>query len=217
MNLIYKFEKKDLLRYTSHLDLQRLVCRALRRAQLPVEYTQGFHPLPVLNFAQALAVGASSQAEYMQVRIADVHAEDTISAINAVLPQGLRIIDAFEKREGTPSLMAAVAASRWSVSASEMEMDALQMLMQADQLWVERQGKGGLRKLDIRPGILDISRGVGAVQLLLRTGSALNIRPMDVYNAAGLSTLGRTVHRIELYAQEEELFVALEDYFRDTF
>jgi radical SAM-linked protein len=67
MRLVIKYTKEERVKYISHLDFLRLVQRAIRRADIPVAYSQGFNPHPRLSFASALAVGVTSEGEYLDI------------------------------------------------------------------------------------------------------------------------------------------------------
>ena len=67
MRIIASFYKHDEVRFVSHLDMQRLFQRAFRRAGLPLSYSKGFNPHPLLSFATALSVGYTSECEYFDV------------------------------------------------------------------------------------------------------------------------------------------------------
>ena len=67
MRIRSRFKKYGLARYVSHIDMIRVFERAMRRADIPLAYSQGYHPHPMLSFSPALAVGVTSDAEYMDV------------------------------------------------------------------------------------------------------------------------------------------------------
>ncbi|MCX7927110.1 MAG: TIGR03936 family radical SAM-associated protein [Candidatus Omnitrophica bacterium] len=91
----FKFCKCKKMRFISHLDLMRLFMRALRRAMIPVMITQGFNPHPKLSLKRALKLGIESDNEIGQVILKEpLSAEEFIRRINAVLPDGVRVISA---------------------------------------------------------------------------------------------------------------------------
>ena len=71
MRLAVVFTKEAPVRFVSHLDVQRLFQRAFRRAKLPLAYSQGFNPHPLVSFATALSVGMTSRGEYLDVTLAE--------------------------------------------------------------------------------------------------------------------------------------------------
>ncbi len=110
----YQFKRSTPLRFLSHLDQQRLFQRAFRRAEIPVEYSQGFNPHPRMSFALAMSVGLTSDGEYGEVIVSeDIDVETFISRMNQVLPQGLEIIAAKICGAGVGSLSSWLQGSSW--------------------------------------------------------------------------------------------------------
>ena len=80
------------MRYISHLDLMRLLTRALRRAELPVKMTQGFNPHPKLSMKRALKLGVESENEEASVVLdQELRAQDFINRLTKELPEGIEI------------------------------------------------------------------------------------------------------------------------------
>jgi radical SAM family uncharacterized protein/radical SAM-linked protein len=91
------FSKCGPARFLSHLELSRCMARALRRAHLPLKYSQGYHPLPRIAFHDALPVGMESSAEFFDIELTNsIPAAAIRETINPLLPQGLEIIAAEE-------------------------------------------------------------------------------------------------------------------------
>jgi radical SAM family uncharacterized protein/radical SAM-linked protein len=91
------FSKRGPARFLSHLELSRCVARALRRAHLPLKYSQGYHPLPRIAFHDALPVGMESLEEFFDIELtSSIPAEAIPETVNPLLPQGLKIISAEE-------------------------------------------------------------------------------------------------------------------------
>ncbi len=91
------FSKKGILRYISHLDLLRLFQRAIRRADIPVVFSRGFHPIPKIKFERALKLGVESDDEKMYIKlILPLSCKELIWRLNAQLPQGIRIKSGFK-------------------------------------------------------------------------------------------------------------------------
>jgi radical SAM-linked protein len=84
------FERTGRAAFESHLDLVRLVPRVFRRAELPMFYSQGFHPKPEMMFGPALALGVSTLDEYVDVKLAcDVDPEALPALLQPGAPDGL--------------------------------------------------------------------------------------------------------------------------------
>ncbi len=87
------FKKMGMSRYVSHLDLMRAMTRALRRARIPLWYTEGYNPHPYITFALPLSLGMESLCESMDMRIeGDSTNEDIFSMLEGAMPPGIDII-----------------------------------------------------------------------------------------------------------------------------
>lgn len=111
--------KGEAVRYISHLDYAAAVERALRRAALPTAYSEGFNPHMKLAFASALAVGMTSEAEYMDVEMKEpVAAEAFLRRLRAALPNGIEARAAAVLRGKQSALMALVDLADYKVLAA---------------------------------------------------------------------------------------------------
>ena len=81
-----RFKKMGYSKYISHLDLIRLFDRACRYAKIPVAYSQGFNPRPKISFCQPLALGQSSESEYLDMEILEENRPDFVDNLNKYLP-----------------------------------------------------------------------------------------------------------------------------------
>jgi radical SAM-linked protein len=89
------FSKKGILKYISHLDLLRLFQRAIRRADLPVVFSQGFHPIPKIRFERALKLGIESDSERMYIKLKiPLMPLELKERLNAQLPPDIQVIQA---------------------------------------------------------------------------------------------------------------------------
>jgi radical SAM-linked protein len=148
------FEKTGRAKYISHLDLNRTMTRALRRAALPVWYTEGFNRHPYITFAAPLSLGYEGLRECMDFRLEEeIPDGEVVDRLNAVMPEGLRIVDCGEARMKPADL----AAARWRLWF-DCPRSALEALLAADQILVEkRTKKKQLKQIDIRPYLIDPS------------------------------------------------------------
>ncbi|CAK7064920.1 MAG: hypothetical protein DELT_01605 [Desulfovibrio sp.] len=88
------YERKDLSVYLSQLELQSLFERALRKADIPLSFSQGFHPLPVLSFCRALPVGVASEGEWLTIHLREHRSAGVVVTALGTLLQGLTVTDA---------------------------------------------------------------------------------------------------------------------------
>lgn len=207
MNAQYRccLAKFGLARFLSHLDLMRALGRAFRRAGIELAYSGGYHPHPQLSFGPALAVGTESRAEYFEAVLAgEGRVADTLpTAINAVLPEGVRLLHAAVPGPSTPPLSRIDTASYLIELESPAEsLEAFALLVERSSLPVVRRG----RDLDLRPLLLDLDLGRldrGELGVLGVTGSAGNLRPEELLSLAP-GNKARRIMRTGLYYRENE-------------
>ena len=118
MRVRVTFTKQGALRYTGHLDLHKIIERSIRRAKLPLAYSQGYHPQPRLNLAAALPLGFSSRAEVMDIWLNE-DVQDVPDQLKEHVPPGLTILDAKPVDDREPSLQSQVIAAEYEVEITE--------------------------------------------------------------------------------------------------
>ena len=179
MRVLVRFSETDMARYISHLDLLRLMQRVLRRAGVPLSYTQGFHPHPKMAFASALGVGIESRSEYMDLSLArDVDTKATMDDINRVLPAHIRVLGIKEINPSVKGLMGMVTAASYQlhIPVGEAELaERCRKIVEADTYIRIIRKKGQERDVDIRAGLHRLSVRDGVVDLLADAGSRRNL------------------------------------------
>lgn len=167
MRIIASFYKHDEVRFVSHLDMQRLFQRAFRRAGLPLSFSQGFNPHPLLSFATALSVGYTSDCEYFDVMLAEsIPVEEFADRVNAVLPAGVHIIDVIDAGSFKTSLTSLMRSASYVVEMQFQEpkgvalsqkqiLNGIDSLLDNDIL-VMKKTKGGIKQVNIRPMLIGI-------------------------------------------------------------
>lgn len=161
----FKFERKEKLRFISHLDQQRLFQRAFRRAGMPLAYSGGFNPHPRLSFALAMSVGMLSDCEYGDIVLEkDMDLKDFVRNLNSALPEGIQILEARKLPPRTPSLTASLQSSTYrlqvalseTISCQEIAEIFDQYLSRAEIIVEKRNKKGKYVPKNIRPYIEDL-------------------------------------------------------------
>jgi radical SAM-linked protein len=160
-----RFSKVGKVRFTSHRDTARCWERALRRAALPVAYTEGFSPRPRVSFGLALSTGHESLAEYLDVDLATdpaaVDVDSLPARLDPALPAGVAVQGAAVVPPGTPSLQEAVTSCVWRLEVVDADPGevgaAVGRLLDADRLVVTRERKGTQVTEDLRSAILDLA------------------------------------------------------------
>ena len=192
-----QFAKTGSMALLSHLDLMRMLERALRRSGLPISFTGGFHPLPRIQIALALPLGCEANSEWMDLEFTDaLPAETLIRILQPLLPEGITLLSAREVPVGGPSLSQEIRGAVWSFdvdleSPGPIAVDwdaALHALLGADALiWNDTDKKGRPRQRDCRASLqtLEImeARGQQGRRLRLEAGvdeMGRSLRPAQI-------------------------------------
>jgi radical SAM-linked protein len=188
-----RYAKRGRLRFTSHRDFSRAFERALVRARVPMAYSSGFNPHPRISYAGAAPTGSASEAEYLEIGLAErVDLDEIAAALAGSLPTGLDVVEVVESAGG--SLADLLQASVWRLSLAETDVPtaegAVARLLAAPEVIVERMTKKGLRSFDARGAVVraevlgeDAERpGCAILQVVLRHGTP-SVRPDDVLAA----------------------------------
>ncbi len=200
------FTKQGALRYTGHLDLHRLWERAMRRAELPIAYSQGFHPQPKMNLAAALPLGFSSLCEVLDVRLSeDVSVEDIRLRLKDNLPADIQVTAVESVDERAPALQTQVLSAEYHVQLTE-PVDGSDLKRRVDEVLSseslprERRGKF----YDLRPLIesLSVDTETESLQMLLTAREGATGRPEEVLNVLGIEPEYTRVERTRLIFQE---------------
>ncbi|MGI6168184.1 MAG: TIGR03936 family radical SAM-associated protein [Christensenellales bacterium] len=204
--MMARFSKGEGVRFSSHLDTQRLFQRAMRRAKIPCRFSQGYNPHPVMSFASALPVGATSEGEYVDIALAqELASESFVERMNGALPEAVRIVGARPIEDSFPSLTSKVYAARYRVDFLQGGEWAapVRHFLSKDSVFVEKQGKGGLRSLDIRPLVYELTLKGDGLDMLLAASSAASVSPKLLLKALYGGESSARLCRLEMYADRQ--------------
>ncbi len=179
MRLLMRFEKGEEVKYISHLDMQRLFQRALRRAKLPCEYSKGFNPHLLISFACALPVGVCSKAEYVEVQLEKfIHPSECKARLNEVLPMGIKILNAVEPKDDYPTVASVIALAEYTfipeVKADYSEI--INNLINQESIVIEKKTKKGFKEVNVRPMIHRLKQVDDKIFATLSTSNSENLR-----------------------------------------
>jgi radical SAM-linked protein len=208
------FSRGGELKYITHLDLMRLWQRVLRRANIPLIYSQGFSPHPRISLAAPLAIGVTSSSELMDIFLERRFSPHFfIKSVKEQLPGGIDILEVAEVGVGLPSLQSQIRFAEYKIvieadkKSKEVE-DAIRSLLSSDSLpWQHTRDKE-IRKYDLRALIEDIwliesSPPEFAIGMRLRCDSAGTGRPEQVVSALGLANPPKSIHRTKLILEKQ--------------
>lgn len=179
-----RFEKRGRARFISHLDMIRCMSRALRRAGIPVWYTQGFNPHPYITFALPLSLFYESDCEVMDMRLDGEMPFDEVRArMDAEMPEGIRITGAAPPQMKTTEIEQASYTMQLEYpgrTAGQLEKK-WQALLALPTVPVEKKSKRGLHEINMRPYLaqaeITAQDGMLSIRSLLPAGQQETINP----------------------------------------
>lgn len=179
------FKKHDECRYISHLDLNRVMIRAISKSRLPVWHTEGFNVHPYITFALPLSLGFTGEKESMDMRILDddFPLENIKDALCSCLPHGLTVYDVtypVKKPGDIDSAKFKMRLSSDDISNEELYL-ALVEILNSEEILVDKKTKKGIKKIDIKEFFKDAKHYDTdhdvVVRVTLPQGSTTNINP----------------------------------------
>lgn len=204
-----KFGRGEELKFLSHLDLMRLWERALRRAGLPLAYSEGFTPHPQIALAAPLLVGVTSDAELMDVSLSRWISPQSFQAqIEKQLPRGISLLDVWPVGPNIPSLQSQVRFVEYRVEVEtekgcqEVETALKSFLSMKELQWHHHRDTGDryydLRVLvdDLR--LTDFRDSLCVLEMRLRCDEKGAGRPEQVTKALGFAKRPKSIHRTKL-------------------
>ena len=222
-----QFRKTRAGRFLSHLDLMHTWERVIRRSKLPLGFTQGFNPHPKMNFASALAVGTTSDAEYMDLDFTETLTLEQIkAALLPAVPPAFEIVDMKVVEGKVPSLMSIIQRATYTLrlayvdEITQAQLDAaVEAFWAMDENIIYRYKKDSKDKkaVNIRPGVYSIKltqeensdKKHAVLDIVVQSGNDGNSRPEEV--AYGLMNAGMPfveqvvrIHRTGLYALDND-------------
>ena len=185
MRYLTKFTKEENIKFISHLDVLKTIQKNIRRAGLPVEFSQGFNPHMNTSIAQPLSVGVYSSGEYMDMILTtETDEKEIVDKLNATAPSGIKYISALaipytpgDKK--VPQAMALIDAARYTIKVKYSDTSALEDEMTKlleNETWITiKKSKKGEREVNLRTLVKEISFGVQdeflVLNVLISTGS----------------------------------------------
>jgi radical SAM-linked protein len=204
MRIRITFSKQGALRYTGHLDLHKLWERAARRAELPLAYSQGFHPQPKMNIAAALPLGFSSRCEVLDMRLEhDIPLDGLQEKLQQTLPTGIRVSAIESVDERAPALQIQVLSAEYEVTSTEAGFGSdmkrkIDSAMESESIIRERRGK----TYDLRPLIEELKLlSNDKIQMRLTAKEGATGRPEEILDVLGIAFEETRIERTRLNFQ----------------
>lgn len=183
-NIRVFYNKMSRAKYISHLDITRCMQRAIKRAAIPVWYTEGFNPHIYMTFALPLSLGYESECEVMDIRLVeDMPLDEVVDRLNQALPPDLKVTAV----KAQINKLDAIAAALYKVTFSAESIDGEKLLQDfgefllCDKIEVEKRTKKGVKTVDIKPDceIIKIYAGKNSIVMRIKTAAGIekNINP----------------------------------------
>ncbi|MBE5773011.1 MAG: DUF2344 domain-containing protein [Clostridiales bacterium] len=213
MRALIRFGKQPRLRFISHLDMQRFFQRALNRTGLPIAYTQGFNPHPVLSFGSALALGWTSEYEIIDIKLAvPMGRKRTEDAMRSALPDDLPVIEVklVDDRHPAPMAQVKMADYRVTLEGEDVERILAQVpaFMERECVLEMKKTKSGEKEINIRPLVISADTFENGINMRLMLTEKESLKPNLMLKAlcdmAGVEIPEAKIHRLLLLGEDVE-------------
>ena len=209
MRALIRFGKQPRLRFISHLDLQRFFQRAVNRTGLPIAWSQGFNPHPVMSFGSALALGWTSEYEVIDIKLAAPMGRGRVeAAVKAALPEDLPVLEVRMIDDRHPAPMAQVRMSDYAITLenSEAVLAQIPAFLARESVMATRKAKSGEREIDIRPLAIDVCRTEYGLFCRLMLTEKDTLKPdlllKTLSDMAGTEMPAAKIHRLMLLGED---------------
>jgi len=198
----------------SHLEFMTVIHRAVRRAQLPIRYSGGFHPAPRISFGDALPVGVSSETELIDLELAVRHKPaEIMERLNRQLPEDIHILAAEDWPRKGPSPGASLASATYRVPlpADHREdlASCLQEFLNAQQVLTVRPRQKQTIEVDLRPWVISLNCTGASLDMVLAAGSPIVLaayllgKDTESVRALGICKTGISLNQSALRAHDD--------------
>lgn len=186
-----RFSKLGNLKYISHLDINRAMGRALKRAEIPLWYTEGFNPHPYMSFSLPLSLGVESLCESVDIRlIGDISNDEIKKRMNSVLPDNLKIIDVYDTFRDNSEIMYSDYVYKFQFLDNELALSKIKSVLDSPEIMALKKGKQGRKRVfketDIKSFIdkynISIRDDLIVLNIRLLAGTEKNLNPSLLFD-----------------------------------
>ncbi len=212
------FKKDGLAVYISHLDMNRCMTRAVRRADIPLWYTEGFNPHPYMTFLMPLPLGQTGMREPLDIRIeGEMSFGEIKKRLNFVMPEGIEIVDV-AKPEHKPNEIAAAEyeIDVWFENAGEAEgfSAGAKAIIDSGVLTAEKRSKKGIKTVNlcelVKKFEISSSENRGFIKTILAAGNTVNLNAELLLNSLlsefSAEDVDRNIVRTRLLREDLSIF-----------
>jgi len=208
-----RYAKELRVRFCSHLDVVRMIERAIRRSRVPIAYSEGFHPRPKISFGPPLPLGAVSQAEYIDILLDQDFEPGFADSLKQQFPSGLTLLRTQPLPAKGISLFERINMLTYRVTvpgAVDRWAERIQAFLSQSEVFAERATEEGTRRINIRPQVQKLGVSAAGNESLLEMELLLSdrgtVRPAEVIASLGaeepLDPRSLLFERMEVHIQE---------------
>lgn len=223
MRIRVAFAKENEAKFIGHLDLTKAFERAMRRAEIPMAFSEGFNPHPKISFGSALALGATSLREYVDIDLAEeMLPAEFMNRLQLQLPQGLTLLEAREIPPQSKALMAVLNSTCYKVRVpltlpleqSRLDESLDRFLAQESIPYIRYSKNKGRQDKNLRPFVRSIGGEVAEewvdFDMEVEIGNQGSVKPIEVVGALKefadlpLDVDGIRVQRTGIFIRDDE-------------
>ena len=152
------FDKFGEMKFISHLDLLRFFDRLLKKSQIPVKYSQGFHPRPKMSFGSPVSLGTEAYDELMDFELeSPMSNEEVFERLNSSNVMGFRV-NKVEEVPRKSSIMEEYTIMIYEIEGSEKDILKLEELLNRDEIVEVKEKKGKIVTRDLKVRVKSFKR-----------------------------------------------------------
>lgn len=179
------YSKMEQAKYFGHLEMMNIFLRAIRRAGIPVRFSEGFHPKPKISFDDPLPIGMESRKEAFYIEVSDEIKPQAIPGrLNDHLPEGLVVLDCQLFSPGKRQEPSAPGAAEYRITLRKgvFEPSKYNRFVESNAFPITRKSrKGKETTLELKEIVLEmVLVSANQLQLLLKTSPGATLRPLAV-------------------------------------
>lgn len=186
-----RFAKQNRLKYISHLDINRAMARAFKRAEIPLWYTEGFNPHPYMSFSLPLSLGVESLCESVDIRIiGEIDNTQIKMKMNDVLPDDLKIMDVYDNFRDCSEIAYSDYVYKFQFKDNDTALKKIKSVLDSKELLACKKRKQGKRRVfketDIKTFIdrynVSLREDMIVLNVRLFAGTEKNLNPTLLFD-----------------------------------
>lgn len=215
-----RFSKQGRLKYISHLDINRAMSRAFKRAEIPLWYTEGFNPHPYMSFSLPLSLGVESLCESVDIRIVGSITNNEIkNRMNSVLPEGLKVLDVYDDFYDNGEISYSDYVYKFQFDDNALALEKIKSILDGDEILALKKGKQGRKKVFKETNIksfidkynISIRDDTVVLNIRLLAGTDKNLNPSLLFDTIirliDMDYQWKSISRIALLKKDYSQFI----------